>query len=230
MNQTDKFKKISADRAVEFVESGMIVGLGHGSTTQFAIQRIAELQKEGTLSKILGVPCSTAVEKYATQLGIHLTTPNQHSAIDLTIDGADEVDPQLNLIKGGGGALLREKIVSQASKRVIIIVDHKKLSPILGKNWALPVEVAQFGWEVSAGFIETLGAKTSLRRIDGKKAFITDSGNFLLDCDFGPIDDLAELASNLCNHAGIIEHGLFLGLATDVIASGPDGLNHLKAE
>ncbi|MBW8012709.1 MAG: ribose-5-phosphate isomerase RpiA [Chloroflexi bacterium] len=228
MIQTDNYKKNAANHAVEFVETGMVVGLGHGSTAQFAILRIAELQKTGDLGQILGIPCSHEVDNFATQLGIQLTTLNKHPHIDLTIDGADEVDPQLNLIKGGGGALLREKIVAQASKREIIIIDENKLSPTLGAKWALPVEVSQFGWELSASFIETLGAKTNLRQSEAGKPFITDSGNYLLDCNFGPIDNLDELASELSHRAGIIEHGLFLGLASDVLVAGHEGVKHLK--
>ncbi|MGD2178729.1 MAG: ribose 5-phosphate isomerase A, partial [Anaerolineae bacterium] len=139
-------KRRAAERAVDFVASGMVVGLGHGSTTVFALRRIAELLQQRELQDILGIPTSTHVERDARKLGIPLTTLEEHSRIDLTIDGADEVDDDLNLIKGGGGALLREKIVAQASRREIIVVDQTKLSPTLGIQWPVPVEVVPFGW------------------------------------------------------------------------------------
>ena len=141
-----QFKRWAAERAVEFVESGMVVGLGHGSTAVFAVRRIAELVKNGQLRGVLGVPCSLQVEEEARGLGIPLTTLDEYPVFDLTIDGADEVDPHLNLIKGGGGALLREKIVAQANRREIIVVDESKLSPALGTRWPVPVEVVPFGW------------------------------------------------------------------------------------
>jgi len=136
----DKFKQKAGWYAVRFVESGMVVGLGHGSTAIFAVRRIAQLLHEGQLENILGVPCSLQVEEEARELGIPLTSLDEHPLVDLTIDGADEVDPNLNLIKGGGGAFLREKIVAQASRREIIVVDESKLSPALGTRSPLPVE------------------------------------------------------------------------------------------
>ena len=223
-----EFKRRAAERAVEFVESGMVVGLGHGSTTLFALRRIAQRLKEGSLEDILGVPCSRQVEADARQLGIPLTALAEHPTIDLTIDGADEVDPDLNLIKGGGGALLREKIVAQASRREIIVVDDSKLSPALGTNWSVPVEVIAFGWPSQAAYIESLDGRADLRQCEGGKPFTTDQGNLLLDCDFGPIADPAGLALKLNQRAGIVEHGLFVGLATDVIVADQSGIRHLK--
>ena len=221
-------KKQAAERAVEFIESGMIVGLGHGSTAMFALHKIAELIKAGSLNQILGIPCSNEIEKEAQTLNVPLTTLGEHPQIDITIDGADEVDPNLNLIKGGGGALLREKIVANATTREIIVIDESKLSPVLGTNHALPVEVTQFGWETQVSFIKSLGAECNLRMGQENIAFITDSGNYLLDCDFGPIENLNSLAEKLERRTGVIEHGLFLGLTTDVIAAGEAGLTHLK--
>ena len=223
-----QLKRQAAWYAVDFVESGMVVGLGRGSTASLAVRRIAELLQTGGLSDILGVPCSVQVGEEAQRLGIPLTTLDEHPVVHLTIDGADEVDPQLNLIKGGGGALLREKIVAQASRREIIVVDESKLSPALGTRWPLPVEVVAFGWRSQAAYLESLGARPVLRRSDDGIPFRTDQGNLILDCHFGPIPQPAQLAARLSQRAGIVEHGLFLGLATDVIVAGREGIRHLE--
>jgi ribose 5-phosphate isomerase A len=223
-------KRQAAERAVHFVTSGMVVGLGHGSTTIFALRRIAELLHRGELRDILGIPTSTHVERDARELGIPLTTLSEHPLIDLTIDGADEVDEDLNLIKGGGGALLREKIVAQASRREIIVVDQTKLSPALGIQWPLPVEVIPFGWRSQAAYLESLGAEVTLRRSEDGSPFHTDQGNLILDCDFGSIPAPAQLAAQLNKRAGIVEHGLFLGLASDVIVGTDEGIRHLKKQ
>ncbi len=221
-------KQRAAEAAVEFVESGMVVGLGHGSTAVFAVRRIDQLLREGQLRSILGVACSGDVEQQARQLGIPLTTLDRHPIVDLTIDGADEVDPHLDLIKGGGGALLREKIVAQASRREIIVVDESKLSPALGTRWPVPVEVIPFGWPVQAAYLESLGARAILRQEGDGTPFKTDQGNLILDCHFGPIEDPTALAALLNERAGILEHGLFLGLATDVIVAGPRGVRRME--
>ncbi|KAA3647765.1 MAG: ribose-5-phosphate isomerase RpiA [Chloroflexi bacterium] len=225
-----EYKKQAGHKAVEFVESGMVVGLGHGSTAIWAVRRIAELLKEGQLKGIQGIPCSSAVEEEAQALEIPLTDLNAHPQVDITIDGADEVDPELNLIKGGGGALLREKMVAQASQREIIVIDAGKRSDVLGTNFALPVEVVQFGWEASARFIEEQGAKVSQRLNDDGTPFISDQHNYILDCDFGPIADLGMLDFFLKTRVGIVEHGLFLGMATDLIVAGTEGIEHIQAE
>ncbi len=227
MEDIVRLKRQAAERAVEFVESGMVVGLGVGSTAIFAVRRIAELLKGGQLRNISGVPCSIQVEQAARQMGIPLTTLDEHPVVDLTIDGADEVDPHLNLIKGGGGALLREKIVAQASRREIIVVDESKLSTTLGTHWPLPVEVVPFGWRSQADYLASLGGRITPRRNDDGTPFHTDQGNLILDCHFGPISQPAQLAARLNERAGIVEHGLFLGLATDVIVAGPQGIRHL---
>jgi ribose 5-phosphate isomerase A len=224
-----KFKQQAGEYAVQFVESGMVVGLGHGSTTIHALRRIAQRLDEGDLEEIVGVPCSSHVEADAEALGIPLTTLNEAPVIDLTIDGADEVDPRLNLIKGGGGALLREKMVAQASRREIIVVDVTKLSDVLGTEWALPIEVVPFGWRAQGAFLASLGAEVELRRGEDGEPFRTDQGNYILDADFGPIENLTELAAQLDSRAGIVGHGLFLGLATDVVVAGPEGVRHLES-
>jgi ribose 5-phosphate isomerase A len=223
-----RLKQQAAEKAVEFIESGMVIGLGHGSTAVFAVRRIAALLKAGTLKEILGVPCSTQVEAEARQLGIPLTTLDEHPVIDLTIDGADEVDPNLDLIKGAGGALLREKIVAQASRREMIVIDESKLSPALGTQRALPVEVAPFGWHAQATYLESIGAGVSIRQTRKGTFFKTDHGNLIIDCTFGLIAEPALLGATLNERAGIVEHGLFLGLATDVIIAGAEGVRHLR--
>lgn len=223
-------KRQAAEHAVQFVESGMVVGLGHGSTAAFAVRRIAQLLRTGQLQDILGIPCSRQVEREGRRLGIPLTTLDEHPVIDLTIDGADEVDPHLNLIKGGGGALLREKIVAQASRREIIVVDESKLSPVLGTHRPVPVEVVPFGWRSEFAYLESLGARPVLRHKVNGTPFKTDQGNLILDCDFGPILQPDQLAARLNARAGIVEHGLFLGLASEVIVASSQGIRHLIRE
>ena len=228
--QRTRWKQQAAEHAATFVESGMVVGLGAGSTAVFATRRIAQLLAHGQLHSIVGVPCSSEIEAEARRLSIPLATPNEQPAIDLTIDGADEVDPHLNLIKGGGGALLREKIVASASRREIIVVDEDKLSAVLGTHWAVPVEVVTWGWRAQARYLESIGAQVMLRTNDDGTPFTTDHGNFILDCAWGPIPDPAQLAAQLANRAGVVEHGLFLGLATDLIVAGPNGIRHMTRE
>lgn len=230
MAAKDEYKKQAAEAAAELIESGMVLGLGHGSTLQFALEALAAKLKSGRLMDIIAVPCSKKTEAEMQRLEIPLGDLNSYAKIDLTIDGADEMDPQFNLIKGGGGALLREKIVAQSSRRNVIIVDQSKMSPILGSLHALPLEVAAFGWKRQRDFAIELGGKPTLR-VDGQNnPVLSDQGNYLLDCDFGPIPDASALARKLKSRSGILEHGLFIGLATEVIVSGPGGLRHLKAK
>lgn len=229
MASQNELKRKAAFRAVEFVESGMVLGLGTGSTTNFAIKRISERLESGELQNIVGIPSSARTEELARQLGIPLTDLDAHPKIDLTIDGADEVDPDLNLIKGGGGALLREKILAQASRRNIIIVDKGKLSPRLGTNWALPIEVIPFSHKTEQIFLESIGGTVTLRTDKNGSPFITDQKNIILDSDFGQISDPTGLVSRLNERAGIVEHGLFLGLATDVIVASRENIRHLRS-
>lgn len=221
------YKKQAAEHAVTFVESGMVVGLGTGSTAIFATRRIAELLRQGSLRDILGFATSRTTWEEAQRLGIPLIAEDMPRAIDLTIDGADEVDPDLNVIKGGGGAHLREKIVAQASRRVVITVDDSKLSPRLGTLHPVPVEVLAFGWRSQLRYLESLQAVVAVRQNPDGSQFATDSGNMILDCDFGPIPDPNGLANVLSGRAGIVEHGLFLGLVTDVVVAGPTGIRQL---
>jgi len=217
-------KRRAAWRAVEFVESGMTVGLGHGTTAAFAVERIAELLRSGGLEDVVCVPCSEEVARQAERLGVPLTTLDERPTVDLTIDGADEVDAEMNLIKGGGGALLREKVVADASECEIIVVDGSKLSPHLGTRFALPVEVVPFAWAVEVAALESLGAHV-LRR-GGGDPFLTDQRNFVLDCDFGPIERPSELARRLDARPGIVAHGLFIDLATDLVLATERGVQH----
>ncbi len=223
----EDLKRQAAERAVEFVESGMVVGLGFGSTASYAVARIAQRLAAGDLRGIVAVPTALQVEREARRLGIPLTSLDEHPQIDLTIDGADEVDPNLDLIKGGGGALLREKIVAQASVREIIVVDEAKLSEKLGTRFPVPVEILPFGRGALAQFLEQLGAAIALRLAPGGQPFETDQGNWILDATFGPLEDPQPVADQLDRKAGVVAHGLFLGLATDVIVAGPGGLRHL---
>ena len=227
MATQDELKQRAATRAAGFVEPGMVVGLGTGSTTEYAVKCIAEMLKTGQLSEIVGIPTSIRTENLARELDIPLVGFETHQSIDLTIDGADEVDPDLNLIKGGGGALLREKVVAQASRRNIIIVDESKFVPKLGTGWALPIEVIPFARFAEERFLSDLGGAVTLRTNDDGTPFSTDQNNLILDTNFGQIQNPAELTAQLNERAGIVEHGLFLNLATDVIVAREGGIKHL---
>ena len=230
MSLQNELKKKAAVRAVDFIESGMVIGLGTGSTANYAIKHIGEKIRSGKLRNVVGIPSSERSEILAQELNIPLADLEAQPAIDLTIDGADEVDPDLNVIKGGGGALLREKIIAQASNRNIIIVDESKLSPQLGTKWALPIEVVPFAWRTEQIFLESIGGSATLRSGDNKLSYRTNQNNFILDTEFGPISDPAGLVSRLNARAGIVEHGLFLGLATDVIVAAREGIRHLRRD
>ena len=223
-------KQQAADEVLKHIKSGMIVGLGAGSTAMLAVRGLAAKLDRGELTAILGIPCSRVIEAEARRLGVPLTTLEEHPVIDFTFDGADEVDPALNLIKGGGGALLREKIVAQSSRYEVIIVDESKLSPALGNHWAVPVEVIPFGWRTQYAYLESLGARPTLRLGPNGAPFVTDQGNYILDSAFGPIADPLSLGARLDAQTGIVCHGLFLGLANEVIVAGASGIRYLKRE
>jgi ribose 5-phosphate isomerase A len=212
-------KELAGRAAAELVRDGDVVGLGTGSTAYFAVLAIGERVKAGL--KIVGIPTSNATAELAKKAGVPLTTLDEHPEIDIDIDGADEIDPHLNLIKGGGGALLREKVVASASKKMVVISDSSKLVPVLGK-FPLPVEVISFARAVVEKKIAGLGASVKWRaRADGS-LYLTDNGNPILDCSFGKIEDPAALARVLSDMAGVVEHGLFIGLAS-VALVGKDG-------
>src|SRR3954465_11013403 len=222
----DAQKQAAGELAASWVEPGMVVGLGTGSTAVHAIRAIGARIESGELREVVAVPTSRASEAEAIVHNVPLTTLADRPVIDLTIDGADEVDDALDLIKGAGGALWREKMVAQASVREVIVVDSGKPSPRLGTNFVVPVEVAQFGWRPEAEYLDDLGATVTVRRGADGAEYVTDEGNWILDCGFGPIPDAARLAARLDRRAGIVEHGLFLGLATDLLVAGPDGVVH----
>jgi ribose 5-phosphate isomerase A len=231
MRSTDQLKKKAGEYAAEqFIQSGMLVGLGVGSTAIHAVRKISQLIKEGKIFSITAIACSLETEEYAGSLGIPLIDINPETKIDLTIDGADEVDPDLNLIKGGGGALTREKIVAQISRREIIVIDQTKHSDILGTNWAVPVEVIPFGWQSQDQFLQSLGARTKLRTLENGNAYLTDQRNYIIDADFGPIHEPIILADQMKHRTGIVEHGLFINLATDLIIATEDGIIHKNHE
>ncbi|MGB2896957.1 MAG: ribose-5-phosphate isomerase RpiA [Anaerolineales bacterium] len=223
-------KKMAGEKAVEYVESGMVVGLGYGSTAIHALRLIGELIRQGELEGIQAIPTADLIADEAHRAGIPLTTLDEHPRIDVTIDGADEVDPTLNLIKGGGGALLREKIVAQATLVEIIVVDEQKLSPALGTNFDLPIEIIPFGMRPVEKYLRSLGAEPTLRVKRDGAPFITDNGNHIIDCRFGTIDDPYALSAQLKSRAGIVEHGLFLDLASEVIVAAGDGIRSLKRD
>jgi ribose 5-phosphate isomerase A len=211
-------KQRAAEAALSFVQRGMVLGLGTGSTADFFLKALATALKEKRLEDVRGVPTSRQSERRAQHLGIPLLTLTQCPRPDVTIDGADEVDPHVDLIKGLGGALLREKIVAQNSGKLVIIADASKSVSRLGSKSMLPVEVAQFGHEIQERFFQSLGATAILRRDADGAVFVTDNSNYIYDCRFpNGIDDPAELERTLKSRAGIVETGLFLGIASVAI-------------
>ena len=203
-------KELAGRAAAQLVRDGQVVGLGTGSTAYFAVVALGERVKAGL--KIVGIPTSVATEELARKVGVPLTTLDEHPEIDITIDGADEIDPQLNLIKGGGGALLREKVVASASKKMVVVADSGKLVQQLGK-FPLPVEIVPFARAVVAKKLAGLGATPKLRLKTDGQPYVTDNGNHIIDASFGRISDPAAVARALSDTAGVVEHGLFIGMA-----------------
>jgi ribose 5-phosphate isomerase A len=229
MDAQQQLKQTAAESAVALVEDRMILGLGTGSTAELAVEALGKRVARGL--RVTGIPTSEFTAGQARSLGIAISTLDEHPEIDLTIDGADEVEVgTLNLIKGRGGALLREKIVASASKRLVIIVDEGKLVERLGSRFAVPVEVIPFGWSAAARRLEALGAKVALRPGTDGKPFVSDGGHYIVDCAFGPIASPEELECELNGIVGVVEHGLFLGMATQVIVAGRDGVKVLRPE
>jgi ribose 5-phosphate isomerase A len=221
----DGEKEAAARAAVKLVCDGDIVGLGTGSTATYAVRFLAERVQAGL--KIRGIPTSIHTERLAASLGIPLTTLDEFQAIAVTIDGADEVDPELQLIKGGGGALLREKIVASASKKLVIIADSSKQVPMLGK-FPVPVEIIKFAEALVAKKIAALGAAVTVRRASSGKLFVTDEGNHILDCNFGQISDPPTLARELERMPGVVEHGLFIGMASTALIGKGDAVVQVR--
>lgn len=212
-------KKAAGERAVDFLQPGMTVGLGTGSTAYYAIKRIGGMARDGLV--IRAVATSEESARLAELEQIPLVPFDQVEVIDIDIDGADEVNDQLQLIKGGGGALLREKIIAASSKEMIVVVDENKLVKTLGK-FPLPVEIIPFAWELTFRHLVALGANPVTRML-GNERFVTDNGNYILDCSFGQITDAVELNTQLKEIPGIVENGLFLNYASAVIVGYKDG-------
>ncbi len=216
-------KQRAAEASLRFVRDGMVIGLGTGSTADYFLQALAAALRDGRLKSVRGIPTSRQSERRAEHLGIPLITL-AHARPDVTIDGADEVDPHLNLIKGLGGALLREKIVAQNSGQLIIIADAGKTVAKLGTKSPLPVEVAQFAHEAHVGFFRELGAAAALRKLPDGAPYVTDNGNHIYDCRFTGIGDPAQLDATLHARAGVVETGLFVGMATVALVADERGV------
>ena len=228
MNTKDQ-KKIAAEKATENVKSGMVVGLGTGSTVYYALLKLGDRVREGL--DIVGIPTSAGTEKIAIAQQIPLTTLASHPTIDLTIDGADEVDAHLNLIKGGGAALVREKIIANASKKILIVVDESKVSRVLGTTFPLPVEIVRFGWEATQAEINRICGNSTLRLAptqDGnQQPLITDNGNYILDCHFDGIPAPEQVELQLNNIPGVVENGIFVNRADKIIIGTPSGIRYM---
>lgn len=221
----DSYKRAAAARAIDFVRSGMRLGLGTGSTAKHLVDLLGERVRGGL--DIVAVPTSEATHQQAVSCGIPLTTLDETPALDLTIDGADEISPDLTLIKGGGGALLREKIVASASARMIVIADESKCVDVLGR-FPLPVEIAPFGAGATRLAVQAVlraqPGMLTLRKSEDGHAFVTDGGHFIVDAALGRIEDPREVARALIAVPGVMEHGLFVGLASTAVIGGPDGV------
>ncbi len=224
MNQ---FKQAAADAAVEQLHDGMIVGLGSGTTSELALAAIGQRVKAGL--RIIGIPTSEKIAGLARGLGIPLSALAEHSRIDVTIDGADEVEiGTLSLIKGGGGNLLREKIVAASSARLVIVADSSKVVERLGTHWSVPVEVIPFGWQATAGRLKQSGADPVMRLAPDGQPYLTDGGHYILDCAFGPIQNPPELQARLDGTVGVVDHGLFIGMASEAVIGGPEGVSRMR--
>jgi ribose 5-phosphate isomerase A len=220
-------KQRAAEAAIPLLASGMVLGLGTGSTADYFLQALARALETGQLSNVVGVPTSRQSEYRALELGIPLTTLGKNPVLDVTVDGADEVDPNLQLIKGLGGALVREKIVAQNSRRFIIIADGSKVVPRLGTRSPLPVEVVPFAFEIQDRFFRSLGAEPTLRKVGGM-VFNTDNGNLIYDCKFpSGIADPVAVERAILDRAGVVGSGLFLGMATTVLVGTADGVTRM---
>jgi ribose 5-phosphate isomerase A len=222
----DELKRAAALRAIEEVEDGMVVGLGTGSTAAFVVEGLGRRVAGGL--RVVGIPTSERTAAQARRLGIPIATFAEYQRLDLTIDGADEVQlGSLDLIKGLGGALLREKIVAAASERLVIVVDQEKLVERLGEHTPVPVEVTQFGWQATAVALARLGCAPERRYAAGEQPFVTDGGNFILDCRFGPIGDPDKLESDIAMIVGAVESGLFVGRSSKVVVASATGVEVL---
>ena len=223
----DLLKKAAAEKALEFIQDNSVVGLGTGSTMRFLLEGLATRVKEGL--RIRGVPTSKETATLATQLGIPIVQDEDTWSIDVAVDGADQVDPQFNLIKGGGGALLREKIVANAARRFIVVVDANKQVPILGSSFPLPVEVVPFGWPNTARCLQQLGFQVALRK-KNDTVFVTDSQNYILDMAPKEIPNPRELEIRLNQIPGVVENGIFTSMTSTLIVGKDQGTAVVHAE
>jgi ribose 5-phosphate isomerase A len=222
--EQNQWKKAAAEAAAALVEDGMVLGLGTGSTANFFVEALGRRLTADRL-RITGIPTSRQTEELARSSKITLSTFAEHAQIDLTVDGSDEIESgTLYLIKGHGGALLREKIVAASSRRMIVIADETKLVDRLGSLVSVPVEVVRFGWQATARGLAKIGGNPSLRLGSDKTPFVTDGGNFIMDCAFGTIAGPKEVAHQLDHIVGVVEHGLFLGYASEAIVAGRGGV------
>ena len=230
MAMMDDLKQAAAEAAAALAEDGMVLGLGSGSTATAAVSAIGRRVAQGL--RVTGIPTSENTEALARSLGIPLSNLDEHSQIDLAIDGADEVERgTLNVIKGRGGALLEEKLVASASRRFAIVVDESKLvDRLCPDRQAIPVEVVPFGWKTTAQRLRSKGAEWTLRMGREGQPFVTDGGHYILDCSFPPFDSARELQAQIDGVVGVVEHGLFLGMATEVIVarSGAKGVPEIQ--
>ena len=217
----ERLKELAAEKAVEEVESGMIIGLGTGSTIYYALLKLGQMVRSGL--GIVGIPTSEQTNQVAGEQGIQLSTVAENPVINLTIDGADEVDPNLNLIKGLGGALVREKIIAHASNRLVIVADDGKIVDHLGTKAPLPVEVVQFGWESTQIALNRICQRSVLRQVNDQ-TFLSDNGNFILDCYFDKISDPDQTEVEINGIPGVVENGLFVGRVDRVIVGTVDGI------
>lgn len=223
MSDLEDLKRQAAEQAVDHIRSGMVVGLGTGSTAVYAVRRLGALLADSRLRDIVGIPTAEVTAREAERWGVPLGTLEDHPVVDLAIDGADEIDPGLNLIKGLGGALLREKVVAAAARRFIVVADDRKLVDRLATRAPVPVEVIPFARRPVADYLASLGAEVTLRRREGEP-FITDEGNIILDCRFDGLDDAPAMAGRIRRQPGVVEHGLFLGMASEAIVAGAEGI------
>jgi len=223
----EEFKRAASYRAADLVRDGMVVGLGSGSTARYAILRVADRLRRNELRDVVAIPTSEETARLARRGGIPLSTLDDYAHLDLTIDGADEVDPQLNVIKGLGGCLLREKIVAFATAKEIIVVDHSKLVQTLGTRGPLPVEVIRFGWRHTRTALAKTGAQAVLRETGGEP-YVTDEGNYIIDCTYEGIESPRALTAALNAIPGVVENGLFLGVVDMVVVGSPSGVTILE--
>ncbi len=220
----EEMKKRAGEYAAKYIKDGQVVGLGTGSTVKYTILELGRMVKEGI--DIIGIPTSKATEQLAESVGIKLGSIDEYQEIDITVDGADEVDPNLNLIKGGGGALLREKIIAHASKYEVIVVDESKVKKVLGE-FPLPIEIVRFGYRRTMNVLSSLGCGPSLRMQD-KAPFITDNGNYIVDCKFNRIENPKILEEKIDKIPGVVEIGLFIDMANEVVVGKKEGVKIMR--